>query len=356
MASSLLADISVGLIGAMLIAVLTALARTARNQWIARKYPVAGLYGSVFEDLEDGQLVETKAIALLRQRGRRVFGPTRLVGSNDRGWDLEGRIDRGGRIHGSYTASDPHDDGAGGFFLELDKRGRLEGVWAGYDSVNRDVSAGRYRFWPVNEIKVTAMRDDHLDGALTVLGTALGDRYVTREDLQQYVDKSSTRALVALDDAGVVGAVTADLLDSQDGLLDLVPADQRDAFVRLVPETKFSRLGYLHSVAVDPSSQGRGIGTSLVRAMTEELWSAGVTTVVSVGWTDHEGCHIEGPFTALGYAARGDIDGYWTQDSVVKSYACPTCGNPCTCTARVFTRFRRPALDRGSPASGVKVG
>lgn len=354
MASSLIADISVGLMGAAVIAILTATFRALRNQWIARKYPVAGLYGSVFEDFEDGRLVETKAIALIRQKGRRIFGPTRLVGS-DRGWDLEGRIDQGGRIHGSYTASDPHDDGAGGFFLELDKRGCLEGVWAGYDSVNRDVSAGRYRFWPVNEIKVTPMREEHLDGALTVLGTALGDRYVTREELLQYVDSPTTRALVAVDEAGVVGAVTADLLEGQEALLDLVPTDQHEAFVDLVPEAKYSRLGYLHSVAVDPSSQGRGIGTSLVRSMTEALWDENVTTIVSVGWTDHQGCHIEGPFTALGYSPKGDIENYWMQDSIAKNYSCPTCGKPCACTARIFTRGRRPRLDEGSAASVVNM-
>lgn len=351
--AGLLADVSVGLLGALVIGVLTAAYKGVQNRWIARKYPVSGMYGSVFEDIDEGERVETKAIAHIRQRGRRIFGPTRLVGS-DRGWELEGRIDKGGRIHGSYTASDPHDDGSGGFFLELDKNGRLEGVWAGYDSVNRDVTAGRYRFWPVNEIAVAKMEEEHLAGALSVLGSALGDRYVTREELLHYIDEPKTRGLVALDDAGVVGAVTADLFDDVDGLLQLVPTDQHDVFMSLVPEARYSKIGYLHSVAVDPASQGRGIGTALVRSMTETLWEAGANTIVSVGWTDHEGCHIEGPFTALGYVSKGDMGGYWTEDSKTKEYSCPTCGNPCECTARLFVRSRRPALDQGSVGSVVR--
>jgi hypothetical protein len=33
---------------------------------------------------------------------------------------------------------------------------------------------------------------------------------------------------------------------------------------------------------------------------------------------------------------RGDKSNYWTADSIEHGYGCPTCGNPCLYTARLF--------------------
>lgn len=334
----MLSDVAVGLIGASVVgAIGIAIART-RDLLIARRYPIAGTFRSVFEDAEGGEIVETKAIATIRQRGRRIWGPTSLI-DGSRTWMLEGRVDSGGRIHGRYNADDPHDTGLGGFFLEMHGDGELDGMWTGYDTTNRLVTAGRYHFWPMEKMTTRPMTERDLDEALSVLGNALGARYVTREQLSAFVSQQGQFGFVSVDKRDrVVGAATSELPTSPDLVQDLLPSDARDRVASLVPELQFNRTALLRSVAVSPQARGNGVGTDLVRASVENLSGKGATSILSVGWTDLDGCHIQGPLEAMGFQERGDLDDFWKQESMAKNYQCPTCGFPCECVARIFIK------------------
>jgi len=336
--SGVFSDVTVGLIGAAVVGAAGVAMTRFRGVLISRRFPIAGTFRSVFEDSENGTIVKTKAIATIRQRGRRIWGPTSLI-DGSRTWMLEGRIDNGGRIHGRYDADDPHDTGLGGFFLELQGDGKLEGMWTGYDTTNRLVTAGRYLFWPMEKMKTRPITGQDLDGALSVLGNALGARYVSREQLSEYVQQKRKFGFVSLDKTGrVMGAATSELPDDSQSLLDLLPTDSQDRVASIVPELEFNRTALLQSVAVSPQARGNGVGTDLVRASVDTLTTAGATSIISIGWTDFEGCHIQGPLEAIGFQGRGDLPNFWRQESITKNYQCPTCGQPCKCVARVFIK------------------
>ncbi|KGJ71938.1 hypothetical protein GY21_18745 [Cryobacterium roopkundense] len=333
-------NVVVGLIGAAIVAALTYGLTRIRDAVIDRQFPVAGMYRSTFEDTVDGVAVHTKAIATLKQRGRKVWGPTTVI-NGERTWILDGRIAAGGRIHGRYTADGPHDEGLGGFFLELLSDGHLEGMWTGYDTENKLVSAGRYSFWPMMAMPIRRMATTDLDGTLSVLGNALGSRYVSRAELATYVGRNDRIAFVATGkDDQVYGAATSDLPAGASSVLELLPTDAQTRVLALIPELEFNRTGLLRSVAVSPKARGNSVGTSLVRASVEALWDMGATSILSIGWTDIDGCHIQGPLEAMGFAVQGDLEDFWGADSISKNYQCPTCGQPCSCTARIFLLSR----------------
>lgn len=333
-------NVIVGLIGAAVVAVLTYLLTRVRDIVLDHQFPVAGLYRSTFEDTVDGVVTQTKAIATVKQRGRKIWGPTTTV-NGDRTWLLSGRIANGGRIHGAYAAEGPHDEGLGGFFLELLSDGHLDGMWTGYDTENKLVSAGRYSFWPLLAFPIRRMTNSDLDGSLSVLGNALGSRYVSRGELATYVGQKDRVAFVATSKDGQIhGAATSDLPADSSSVLELLPADARARVLNLIPELEFNRTGLLRSVAVSPKARGNSVGTSLVRASVDSLWDLGATSIISIGWTDIDGCHIQGPLEAMGFEIQGDLEGFWRDDSISKNYLCPTCGQPCSCTARVFLKSR----------------
>lgn len=184
--------------------------------------------------------------------------------------------------------------------------------------------------------------------ALGLFDITLGDGYVSGEDLLGYAegfspDKGSFALVVTQDDdpSSFLGVATVDVVQGVEGLVGFAPVDMQEVFRSLVSgatgdEGAVGRCALLHSVAVSPHAQGKGVGSFLVREVMEVLSALGVGRVVSVGWTDDQGCHIEGVLTRNGFTSLGDVSGYWRQDSIVNGYDCPTCGNPCSCVARLF--------------------
>ena len=178
------------------------------------------------------------------------------------------------------------------------------------------------------------MLHSDVDPAIRIIDAAIGDGYLTGVDLATFVDVRSKVAFVAVDERDrVVGVGTGALVS---GIERLAPADQHQSTLRLLPEIAGGPVGILKTAAVAPEARQLGLAGRLGTARIAALRAMGATTIVSLGWTDADGCHIEPTLARLGFEARGDIRGYWTADSIAHGYGCPTCGSPCLCTARLF--------------------
>ena len=331
-------NVLVGLIGAGLLSALTFLLQIVKDALVRRKFPLAGKYISKFEDYENGKLVVTKALVDLRQRGRNLSGTVGLL-DDSRTWSMEGRIHGDGRVSGSYRADDPHDSGLGAFFLESQDSG-LEGMWSGYDSQNKSVTAGRWSFQRIEKQTVEKTTRSDVGKVTALLGSALGIRYLTRNDVTAYLDNkdSTVVSLKSKENGAPVGAAIATLLHGITSLEGLVPRDQMESVKRLLPELDFNRVSYLKSLAVSPKNQGLGGATALVRALIDWSSELSATMVFAIGWKDHNGCHIQGVLEGLEFEVRGEIENFWHADSEEQGYDCPTCGQPCTCSAVLFSR------------------
>lgn len=340
-------NIFVSLLGAATLWVVTKLIQKVNNSRINKRFPISGRYMSTFEDVIDGVKVKTKAIAYFRQRGYHIYGETRELKS-DRVWELDGRLNDNGKMSGTYEAKDPHDVGIGSFYLEFTGDGSLEGIWSGFDSVNKLPMAGKYTFRRMPKISLVPLTSENLGPALSCIGNALGDKYVSVEELSEYSSEGDDKdkfAFVALINNTVVGAITGDFFRSGKDLLDLVPADKRTDIEIHLPHLKYNKVLLIHSVAVDPAQTGKGIGTALVRQLIRHGLSLGATTAVAIGWTDSAGCHIEGTLKALCFKDVVELPNYWFEDSKLKDYACATCGQPCKCSAKVFVSESESKLE-----------
>lgn len=177
--------------------------------------------------------------------------------------------------------------------------------------------------------QVRLMRKYDVQETLGLLNQALGEGYVSAVDLG-----GTSMAFVAIDDTGtIVGAATGCIVSS---IGEAVPVDQVGTVESLVPEVCCGSTGVLKSVAVSAGMQGRGIGLAISEAVTDALFQNGAGCVVSIGWTDDDGCHIEGTLIKLGYAKRGEINDFWLQDSLEQEYSCPSCEGACKCSAIIF--------------------
>jgi len=350
---NLIDDVIVGLFAAAIVGGVTLLISLTRDMTLRRRYPIAGIYASEYIDHDGDHEISVKATAVLEQRGRHMWGITTDL-SDGRRWRMDGRVDDGGRIFGTYGADDPHDEGLGGFFLELNRDGGLEGMWTGYDSVNKAVQAGRYHFWPLRAAVVEQMMSSDLDRALAVLGQSLGRRYITREGLAGYANGDEGKAGFVCHGPGgtLQGAVTVEVAGTFESLLALLPQDAESTFRDLMPELEFHRIGLLKSVATAPDSRSHGVGTRLVAAGVEWLWGEGSTCVLTIGWTDAEGCHIAGVAEGLGFRQIAAVPHFWTKDSQIFAYSCPSCGMPCNCEARIFVTTRENSAN-GQVNSGA---
>lgn len=178
-----------------------------------------------------------------------------------------------------------------------------------------------------------------LEDSLNILENALGLGYVSRDKLATYAGREDKVAFVAIGEGNQIhGIVTSDLPAGSDDVLELLPSDAQARVLSLIPELAFNRTGLLRSGAVSPQSRGNGIVTSLSKASVGALEDMGATSILAIGWTDFEGCHIQRILEAMGFKTQGDLENFWHEDSISKNYQCPTCGKPCFCTARIFLK------------------
>lgn len=173
--------------------------------------------------------------------------------------------------------------------------------------------------------------------AIEVLNSALGEDFVSSSDLLSIINDKIGVAYKILDSSNnkIVGVATGMLAHSQNEFNYYLNGFEEQLDTHIAEGYNFPII-VIKSVAVLKDYTGLGIGTSLVK----ELINWGILNqskfVFSIGWTDEEGCHIEKIFTRLGLTQVIQINNFWFKDSLELQYACPSCGNPCYCSAILF--------------------
>lgn len=100
-------------------------------------------------------------------------------------------------------------------------------------------------------------------------------------------------------------------------------------------------LGVLKTVAVDPSLQGRGVGTALIKEGEKRLSKVGASLIVVPAWERADGnLNIGGVLEHLGYTSSAKIEYFWKQDCDAGSFVCPerTKCKECVCHVILFRK------------------
>ncbi len=312
--------------------------RLIREYRLRQQYPVAGTFATTYDDIANGEFVTQKAFTRLHQRGDFVSGVTSEFNSGRR-WKLEGQITRDGFLRGSYSAEDPYDKGSGTLFLKVDgAKGDMEGLWAGYDSANRLMGGGRYKFRRCTDLQIRSARQSEADALVALLGDALGHRYVDLDEMEALIAGNGDEACIVADlgNGYIGGAVTVRVVD-RDAAIQELPKGQDALLDRLPLRGVHRRIGLIKAVAVQPGSRNRGIATDLTRAALDWLGAHQATVALSIGWKSSAGCHIEGVFESFKFRAADEVASFWYEDSKEGLYRCPVCGEVCSCSAVIFT-------------------
>ena len=324
--SSVLENLLVAVIGGSFMLLYSKSLKKYKQVKLEKKYPISGEYISTFEDIVDDKIITSKAPVQLSQKGKEIKGTTEM---DSRIWILEGEISDSGYIYGIYFAESIHDKGVGNFFLEFTNDGDLEGLWSGYDSINKKIVSGRYFFKKRPTIVINKVLEKNLPTILHIADKQLGKDYINANDFMQD-DFLKFQASI---DNKIVGFITSKEITIED-VYQRVPS-LKDK--NLNQFNVVSKLSYIGSIAIDPVYEGLGVATALFQHILKEL-NKKDNVILMTGWKSKNGTNISGIAKQHGFDEILEIKDFWKEDSIDNHYDCPVCGNPCLCSAILYVK------------------
>lgn len=325
-------NILVGILSGVLVTLMQRLVKRYNDWKIEKKYPIAGNYITKFEDEENGVKIIKAASATFTQKGKTIGGETQ---EGSRFWLFDGKITDSGYLHGIYYSKDPHDKGIGNFFLHIDYQRNMEGLWSGYDSINKKIVSGRYSFTPmVNNIIIHDTTENDIPAIANLVDKELGKDYLPEELLSDFAASKDRYVFeVAKIENEIVGFCISIIADR----------DEVKGYIRakkLPNALEYSKkIGIMKTVVVKNSLKGKGVGTSLVQHTLDKLKHLhDVRSFCSIGWKSKEKINIDGVLKRFDFTFYKEIPEYWASDSIEKEYNCVDCGSPpCKCSAVIYT-------------------
>lgn len=321
-------EIFIAALGGIFTMTTTTLGKKFKRWRLEKKYPISGSYISSFEDEIDGKKIVEKAPVFLEQNGLHVSGTTEL---GNRTWILNGDISTDGYLHGVYHAESVRDKGVGNFFLEISINGDMEGLWSGYDSVNKKIQSGKYSFTKKPKIKISNIKQNQVPMVLSIAEKQLGEAYIVVDDL---LNKENIAIA-----ASVAGKLVGFCTGKKISVAELYNKIPQLAQMKLKQLEVIDDVGMVASMATDSESTGRGVGSELLAACVSELEMAGLNVLVMTGWKSEKGVHIGSLAKQYGFKEILEVPNFWYEDSKIKDSKCPSCGNPpCECSAVIFIK------------------
>lgn len=96
-------------------------------------------------------------------------------------------------------------------------------------------------------------------------------------------------------------------------------------------------IGQIKSIAVKAKFRRQGIANKLIKKGLDYL-SQDCSRGLVICWEHPEITPITKILVNEGFSFEADFKNYWNQESILKGYQCAECGNPCTCTALIYTK------------------
>lgn len=318
-------NIYVGIICAILTAIGVKIIERFKNYRINRKYNLTGLYVTKYADIVDGEKKVICTPAVITQKGWNIVGETSF---GDTVWKLEGKILDSGYVYGMYSAEGMLNNGVGNFFLEMDTD-RLEGIWSGYDNVNKIISSGEYIF---SKISIHKMNKRDIGPILKITDVELGKDYLSRDIVEEYIDKDKLETcLVVTFHEKIIGYC----------LCDTVTFEELRGKHRISNAPSWANtdemIGLIKTIAIQKKWQCFGIGELIIKRVFENWRKADITVSASIAWMHGGKTNVGKLLEKVGMKSVGIIEEYWKEDSIENNYGCPVCGEPpCTCSADIY--------------------
>jgi len=305
-------EVLIGIVSALVVSFLAFSSAWIKNYYVRRKYPVAGTYVTHYEDEAEGKQFVVTAISRFKQSGRRLSGQTVL--KNGRTWLLDGSIMGIGHIAGVYSAEATDDEGVGSYYLRINGM-TLDGLWSGYDNVNKRILSGRYFFKRLLKTRIRALKSAEAPAALAIAEKVFGPNYLSGADL---TGASGLRVFAAVLGGKLVAFAA---IEKAAGVSKKVSEETKLPMdVQLAEKSK--SLGIIRTIAVAEEFQGHGIGQQLFLAMERVLIRERKTLIAVPAWEDNTGVHLGGILSLNEYEPFLTCKQYWKNDCDNGTFVC----------------------------------
>jgi GNAT superfamily N-acetyltransferase len=123
----------------------------------------------------------------------------------------------------------------------------------------------------------------------------------------------------------------------------LVPADAGyyERFGRAALDLFSGTVGSFEAVVVQTAFRRRGVGAGLTEASLAWMRERGCDAAVALSWLSGRPDSSPPLFRRLGLTEGPTVERFYERESIENAWACPVCGQPCTCAATLFSRRLR---------------
>lgn len=331
--TDIFSELVTGAAGALFVVLGTLGARYYKRYRLEKRFPISGSYISFFEDIHDGKTIVAHSFAQIKQNGTSISITDKT--SDGKSWTLDGTIFTGGHISGVYSADAEYDEGVGSFYLKVSSQS-LDGMWSGFDNVNRTTAAGRYWFRRILDIYIHEAQQEDLNDILHTSGNAFGYGYVEPEQLS---NDAFHYAIVAHVKDEFAGFCFGELLEAgsvSDVIRQNVPILPDD--VKIADQA--GKLGLLKTLAVRRKFREHGIGTQLLHAAEKTLIKRGASCIIVPAWEVDNKTPIRNLLLRSDYAQWLKHDHYWRAQCDAKQFECIARSEECRCSVTFYRKGR----------------
>ena len=178
---------------------------------------------------------------------------------------------------------------------------------------------------------ILPIQEAHVNSVHQLCNTVFSVDFISLNYLKEYINSPHKKGLVLLEDNIVIGFISIHFL-SPENLGNSVLKEEK----WFVNETSDAvDIGFIRQVLIHPEYQKRGFALKLMNHVTD-LFNKDVDLFLCVAWVMDGFTPLKKTLINSHFELRKCIKDYWHEDSLVKKYICPVCGNPCKCTAEVY--------------------
>jgi hypothetical protein len=178
---------------------------------------------------------------------------------------------------------------------------------------------------------------NHLEQVLDIANITLGENYLTRVSLNQFLNSKSHFAFVSIEDKKVLGFVSSIILTPIQ--LKNIVLKENDWFYELAKN--HSKIAFRKHTIVNPIFLNIGVGTKLVK-FSNNIIDSLCDLQISTVWKKNDENIMSKLLLKNEFKFIKSIPNYWEKNSLNNNYSCPICGiPPCICAASVVIKHKK---------------
>jgi ribosomal protein S18 acetylase RimI-like enzyme len=172
----------------------------------------------------------------------------------------------------------------------------------------------------LDTVVFTILTEDNIEEVLHISNQLFGQDYYTAATLNQLNQKSIIRVAQVKDE--VVGFFIFRIFTR--------------AEANFLDSTSDELILKVKTIGVKRSYQRKGLATQIFAQVPHYIKEMNIKDAYCVAWDNAGIVSMHQIHMKAGFSVWKRIENYWKEESIEYNYSCPTCGNPCLCSAVIY--------------------